>query len=199
MVGKQPPSLDRCWLGHDGLPGLPGLVPGFQTIGASSFLPDGSHVLYLKRLGNVGCGKFSYLLAVVCLLPRQTNKVQGLLVNFSQRADLILLLAFSPIFHVILCRILGWVEHCFCFFSRTDQMSTQLLIRTWGLCSMTPGVRNTEVCHGSSMRRMCQLEKLWLLRVHRRGQVRMELLVQFSRQIAAQNIGRLEVRFLPIA
>ena len=116
MVGKHPPSLDRCWLGHDGLPGLPGLVPGFQTIGASSFLPDGSHVLYLKRLGNVGCGKFSYLLAVVCLLPRQTNKVQGLLVNFSQRADLILLLAFSPIFHVILCGILAWVEHCFCFF-----------------------------------------------------------------------------------
>ena len=40
-------------------------LPGFQTIGASSFLPDGSHVLYLKRLGHVACGEFSCLLAVV--------------------------------------------------------------------------------------------------------------------------------------
>lgn len=39
-----------------------------------------------------------------------------------------------PIFHVILCRILAWVEHCFCFFSRTHQMST-VDVFTWGLCS----------------------------------------------------------------
>lgn len=42
----------------------------------------------------------------------------------SKSRSKILLLAFSPIFHVILCRILAWVEHCFCFFSRTHQMSS---------------------------------------------------------------------------
>ena len=56
-----------------------------------------------------------------------------------------------------------------------------------------PGVRNTEACRGSSMRRMCQLEKLWLWRVPRRGQVRkMELPLQFCNgQILAQNIGQI--------
>jgi hypothetical protein len=94
-----------------------------------------------------------------------------------------------PIFHVILCRILAWVEHCFCFFHELTRC--RLLMSSHGDSAVTPGVRNTEVCRGSSMRRMCRLEKLWLLRVHRRGQVRMEPVVQFSRQIAAQNIGRI--------